>query len=278
LATDRAEGRLRALQQTFNVVLIATSNSGLIRAAQTIERDGGWTHNLTHSIELKHEPAGIEGRDATGRMSREMRKLYHSHLSPYARRVLIVLLEKGLEHQREKHAFAREFAGLASINPCLLLPVFIDGDVHLWGSNLIIEYLLKTYPRIGVNSPQPPLGSAMTRSDRHWEDARVLATVETMTDSIMNLRQMKMSGVEADQVAYLRRQRDRIDLCLDWLDKNATSDGFAPGEFSIMDLNLICALGNVDNHKSFEWRGRPALEAIVARYSERPSVKATRQE
>lgn len=68
-----------------------------------------------------------------------MRKLYHSYLSPYARRVLIVLLEKDLEHQREKHMFARCFAGLASINPRLLLPVFTDGDIHLWGSNLIID-------------------------------------------------------------------------------------------------------------------------------------------
>ena len=94
----------------------------------------------------------------------------------------------------------------------------------------------------------------------------------------MNLRQMKMSGFEPDQVAYLRRQRDRIDHCLDWLEQNATRDGFAPGEFSMMDVNLICALGNVDNHKSFEWRGRPTLEAIVARYSTRPSVKVTAKE
>jgi glutathione S-transferase len=207
-----------------------------------------------------------------------MRKLYHSYLSPYARRVLIVLAEKGLKHEREKHMFAREFAGLSSINPCLLLPVFIDGDIHLWGSNLIVEYLLKTYPDIASGGPEPPLARAMTRPDHHWEDARILATLETMTDSIMNLRQMKMSGIEPNQVAYLRRQRDRIDLCLDWLETKATADGFAPGEFSIMDLNLICALGNVDNHKSFEWRGRPTLEAIVVRYSERPSVKSTAKE
>ena len=48
---------------------------------------------------------------------RDMRKLYHSYLSPYARRVLIVLLEKGLEHQREKHRFAREIAGLELLKP-----------------------------------------------------------------------------------------------------------------------------------------------------------------
>jgi len=207
-----------------------------------------------------------------------MRKLYHSDLSPYARRVLIVLAEKGLEHERYKYKFAREFAELSSFNPCLLLPVFTDGDVHLWGSNLIIEYLLKTYPDTRVGRPEPPLAATMTRPGHHWEDARVLATLEAMTDSIMNLRQMKMSGLEPDDVAYLRRQRDRIDSCLDWLEKQATCDGFAPSRFSIMDLNLICALGNVDNHKSFEWRGRPTLETLVARYAERPSVISTARE
>jgi glutathione S-transferase len=102
--------------------------------------------------------------------------------------------------------------------------------------------------------------------------------LETLTDSIMNLRQMKMSGLELEQVTYLRRQRDRIDRCLDWLNAQATVDGFAPGWFSIMDLNLICALGNVDNHRSFEWRGRSTLEALVARYAGRPSIKLTAQE
>ena len=81
-----------------------------------------------------------------------------------------------------------------------------------------------------------------------------MATCETMTDSIMNLRQMKMSGLEPNRVAYLRRQRERIDVCLDWLEKQSTWNGFVPDEFSIMDINLICALGNVDQHKSFEWR------------------------
>jgi glutathione S-transferase len=192
--------------------------------------------------------------------------------------VLIVLIEKQLEHAREKHDFARNFSELSSINPCLLLPVFFDEDVCLWGSNLIVEYLLEHYPDVPPRSASPRLAATMTRHDHHWEDSRTLATLETMTDSIMNLRQMKMSGLEPDQVAYLRRQRDRIDRCLDWLNTQATVDGFAPGWFSIMDLNLICALGNVDNHGSFEWRGRSTLEALVARYAERHSIKSTAQE
>jgi glutathione S-transferase len=204
--------------------------------------------------------------------------VYHSYLSPYARRVLIVLAEKGLRHERRKFTYAREFEGLGDINPCLLLPVYIDDEVHLWGSNLIVEYLLRRYPHTPPDAPPPPLATTMTRATHHFEDSRILATLETMTDAIMNLRQMKMSGVEPDQVTYLQRQRDRIDRILDWLEKQATPEGFAPGLFSIMDLNLICALGNVDNRKSFEWRGRRALEAIHARYADRPSVLSSAAE
>ena len=40
---------------------------------------------------------------------------YHSYLSPYARRVLIVLEEKRLPHERRKHVYAREFDGLGEI-------------------------------------------------------------------------------------------------------------------------------------------------------------------
>jgi glutathione S-transferase len=202
---------------------------------------------------------------------------YHSYLSPYARRVLIALEEKGLKPEKRKHVYAREFDGLKDINPCLMLPVLVDGEMTLWGSNLILEYLIRNYP----NSPsmvEPEFAKSMTRPEHHWTDSRILATIETMTDSIMNLRQMKMSGVEADEIVYLKRQRYRIDVILDWLESQATIDGFAPGIFSIMDLNLICALGNIDNRKSFEWRGRPTLEAIYSRYASRPSVKLTATE
>ena len=123
-----------------------------------------------------------------------MRKLYHSYLSPYARRVLIVLAERDWStkvtsinlHESSK---ASPLSILAFSYQCIL-------TTRSTGSNLIVEYLLKTYPTTPAGSREPPLASTMTRPDHHWEDARILATLETMTDSIMNLRQMKMSGLE----------------------------------------------------------------------------------
>src|SRR6516165_7350488 len=96
-----------------------------------------------------------------------MRKLYHSYLSPYARRVLIVLAEKGLEYKSHKHKFAREFEGLSAINPCLLLPVYIDDAVHRFESHCRVssenisrrsDGIAETTTRFHDDPPRPSLG------------------------------------------------------------------------------------------------------------------------
>ena len=40
---------------------------------------------------------------------------------------------KGLQHERQKHKFAREVVGLTEINSCLRLLVYIEGEVDFWG-------------------------------------------------------------------------------------------------------------------------------------------------
>ena len=70
-----------------------------------------------------------------------MRTFYHSYLSPYARRVLIVLAEKGLEQERKKYKFAREFDGLAAIDPCLLLAADSPAGVRMFPQNLAFTTL-----------------------------------------------------------------------------------------------------------------------------------------
>ena len=72
---------------------------------------------------------------------------------------------KGLEHERQKHKFAREVVGLTEINSCLRLLVYIEDGVHLWGSNLIVEYLLRTDPDAPADAPRPLLSATVTRAD-----------------------------------------------------------------------------------------------------------------
>jgi glutathione S-transferase len=120
------------------------------------------------------------------------------------------------------------------------------------------------------------LAQSLTRPEHHWEDAKVLATIETMTGSVVNANLLKLvDGLEADQVKYSRRQYRRAGICLDWLNDRATPEGFAPGQFSIMDTNLICAIGYVERYQLMQWRDRCHLAALVDRYQHRPSVEGT---
>ena len=115
----------------------------------------------------------------------------------------------------------------------------------------------------------------MTRPDHHWDDAKTLAILETMINSIANFKLLRDEGATPERFPYLQRHLDRIESCLDWLEERATPDGFVPGWFSIMDINLICPVMYAEKRKIIELRGKPKLERIIARFSDRPSVAST---
>jgi glutathione S-transferase len=198
--------------------------------------------------------------------------LYYSPNSPFARKVRIVLREKGRECREVVVDTNNLPADYAGINPNLRVPALQDGRTTLFESNLIVDYLLRTYPG---GDGQPALASSLTRSEQHWGDSLLLTTIETLLDSAINIYQFHRNGILADQSAYLKKEHSRTQSCLDWLEARATPEGIVPGVFSIQDLNLVCALTWIEFRKPVAWAGRPKLAAIVARYAERPSVRAT---
>jgi glutathione S-transferase len=204
-------------------------------------------------------------------------KLYTSNTSPYGRKVRIVLAEKGLTYEQDTTgAQVKSVAELARLNPGLQVPILVDDGRTLYDSDLVIEYLLKTYPALPEGAAQPPLADGLTRPERHWADAKILSTLATLLESTVNLRQLFLSGIAPEQSDYLRRHQTRIQYCLDWLDGQATPQGFFPGSFSVQDIALICALEFGEWREIFPWRGRANLEGVMTRFHDRPSVAATR--
>ena len=59
---------------------------------------------------------------------------------------------------------------LSAQNPRSAIPVPVDGDVTIFESNLILEYLLRNYPGNAPGSPQPPLAPTVTGPELRWED------------------------------------------------------------------------------------------------------------
>lgn len=208
-----------------------------------------------------------------------MRTLYMSPLSPYTRKVRVMLAEKGLEYKNHVQSLERlgnDYG--AHINPCGRVPALDDNGRVLFESNVILDYLLTQYPETPAQSsrpPHPPLVKSMVRPDKRWEDWETIAAIETVLDcGLTMLRFGKHSGVEKDP-KYLEREHMRVQSILDWLEKRATPEGFVPGSFSVMDLNLVITAQWVDFRGLFEWRGRSNIDRLVALHEKRPTIPAS---
>lgn len=97
--------------------------------------------------------------------------LYAGPLSLYSRKVEIALHEKALPFTREMVPFS-QLRGYAPKHPAVLaanpkgrVPVFTDGELTLYESTIIVEYLEDAYP----TPPLYPAAPAARAICRQWE-------------------------------------------------------------------------------------------------------------
>ena len=207
-------------------------------------------------------------------------KLIYIPGSPFARKVRIVLSELQVPHEAVISAsYPPTPESLGQDNPTLRVPVFIDGDLALFESDLIVEYLCRSH---GASATGDPAFLAMAaRSDaEEWIDRKRSAAIASLTDTLVLLSYLAWCGMaetEENLMGFGLRARwhDRVSSTLDWLESEATSEGFIPGVLSVQDIALVCALDWTDRRLPFPWRGRPNLEAVVARFADRASFADT---
>ncbi len=76
-----------------------------------------------------------------------MVKLFEHPLSPYAQKVKLALLEKGISFETAMpDIFAGGGAEFTEANPRREVPALIDGDVKIFDSTIILEYLEDKWP------------------------------------------------------------------------------------------------------------------------------------
>jgi glutathione S-transferase len=80
--------------------------------------------------------------------------LYSARLSLFAKKVEIALAEKGLDYNRilvpfdQSVGYSPKHPEVLAANPKGQVPVLIDGDLVLYDSTIIIEYLDEAYPHM----------------------------------------------------------------------------------------------------------------------------------
>jgi glutathione S-transferase len=94
--------------------------------------------------------------------------LYSAHLSLFARKVEIALAEKALKFERvmvpfsQARGYSPKHPAVVAANPKGQVPVLVDGELALYDSTIIIEYLEEAYPRRSL-MPQEAAARARCR-------------------------------------------------------------------------------------------------------------------
>lgn len=195
-------------------------------------------------------------------------KLRWSPTSPYVRKVMMVVIECGLEQAIEKqttNAWAPD-TDLPADNPLGKVPALVLEDgTALFDSPVIAEYLdtLHDGPRLF-----PATGPA------RWAALRQQALADGVCDAAI-LRRLEAQRPDGEKSpAWMERQRRAVARSLDVLEAEAAGLGDAP---TIGTLSVLAALGYLDFRFGHEdWReGRPALSRWFEAMSARDSFRRT---
>lgn len=147
--------------------------------------------------------------------------LYGAPLSPFVRKVLLLLAEKGLDYQLEAIAPFGQPAWYREISPLGRIPALRDGDLALADSSVICQYLEERYPEPPNLQGDAPAGRAAVRWLEKYADYEI-APLATLT--IFRNRILKPAMGQACEENDVRRAlEEKLPAHFDYLETISTA-------------------------------------------------------
>jgi glutathione S-transferase len=200
-------------------------------------------------------------------------KLYSGPLSLFTAKVRIALDEKKLDYQRIEvgwslaHRYQPQHPEVVALNPKGQVPVLVDGDVVVYDSTLIFEYLEERYPA----PPLYPDGIAERARCRRLEaagDEILFPHVWSLIDAGFYPAPAGSDAAERKQLA--REELARLQLALD---KQLAGREYLCDRFSVADIGSFIMLSTAASLGAPPAAAHTNLQAWLARVGSRPAVK-----
>jgi glutathione S-transferase len=202
-------------------------------------------------------------------------KLYSGPLSLFSRKVEIVLGEKGLAFEREMVPFSQakgyspKHPGVLAANPKAQVPVLVDGDLTLFDSTTIAEYLEDAYPEPPL-FPRDAKARARCRLLELYGDEVLFAPVRMLgyrTEPPVADPKLQAIREEEGRQADAAIRARYTDLQAELGDKE-----YLCGAFSVADIAIFMTTLFAIRRKGPGLEGHPVLGAWYARVRARPSA------
>lgn len=199
-------------------------------------------------------------------------KLWSGVLSPFSAKVRIVLAEKGLEYETLEIPWSRttlwgpkppEFL---AVSPRGEVPVLVDGDLAIYDSTVINEYLEERHPRPSL-LPADPADRARCRQLEDEADETMKLQVTPLVQELFTQRDE--AARDAKRVAAAS---EAVRARYDALDRHLAGREYLCGGFSLADVATFMAVGFASAMGVAPGEDHAHLRAWVARVQSRPSV------
>lgn len=197
-------------------------------------------------------------------------KVYGFPLSPFVRKVVVAVKEKGLEAEVVPSNPSQPDPEFAAVSPFHKIPAFRDGDFAIADSTAIITYLDAKYPEPALLPATPE-----ARARAIWFE-EVADTVLTPAGAPMVLNRFlrpRIFGVDGDEAAAVAAE-EALGRPLGYLE-SAVGDEWLDGAFSVGDIavaSVIRTLGYTGWH--LDAAAYPRLAAWHGRVGARDGWKA----
>ena len=200
-----------------------------------------------------------------------MRTVYHLPLSPFSRKVRLVLGEKKLAFELRVEDVWRRREEFLILNPTGQVPVLIDDGLVVADSTAIFEYLEDAYP-IPTLIGKTPAARAEARRLAFWFDLKFAREV---TSNIVYEKMMKrlLGGGEPDS-ERIRVGKDNIRYHLEYIEFLTERRNWLAGDnLTCADLAAGAHLSVIDYLGDVPWDEHVEAKNWYARLKSRPSFQ-----
>ncbi|PWR19337.1 glutathione S-transferase family protein [Zavarzinia aquatilis] len=189
--------------------------------------------------------------------------LYGVGLSPFVRKTLVTLKEKGLAFEHQPVMPGDSSPNFRGISPLGKIPGFTDGDFKICDSTAIITYLEAKFPDAPVLPAEPAL-----RARAIWfeEFADTVLSAQVAPIFWNRVVMPRLMGQQGDEAAAAKAETEGLPPLLAYLESQIPASNFLVGDrLTLADIAVAAQIVNL-NHSGYEIDAAtyPKLAAYVA--------------
>jgi len=196
-------------------------------------------------------------------------QIMSAEVCPYAQRSLILLAEKGLEYEHREVDLKNKPDWFEAVSPYSKVPVLLHGDVRVYESSIINEYLDETFPDPPL-MPSDPAGRAQARIWIDYDNVKFVPAFYRVLLAEEGERRDRLAGSIVQYLKFMETEA---------LSKRKGSPFWLGDAYSMVDIALYPHFERIAVLETYRGISIPdecgGLREWFAAVSERPCVKKT---